>query len=1171
MRKRGISLLLAVLMVFGLCGPLGALVPEAGAAYIPSYRDGCFEYMLDENGNATISGIWGNTEANVIFPDTLGGYPVTGIGNLSSDCVTTIESVEIPGTIKAIGEGAFEGFKLKKVTIYDGTLEIGESAFEDCELLTEISLPNTLTSIGNHAFYNSGLISISFPSSITTWGDFICSRCENLTNVKLPSNMKEIPQGTFSNCLNLTNITLPEGLEAIGTSAFYHTGLVSIKIPDTVTTMGTNTFQGCDQLKTVYLSENLQGIPEIAFSSCDSLQTISIPNGVTSIGRKAFDRCYQLKCIFIPQSVVQIDDEAFSNCTNLTDVYYAGSEAEWDAIESKTYNDPLPNATIHFNSTSAEPDEPAQDDTPVSTIPTPILNDLSCTEEGVYVSWILPLETPDRQNTVEGFYIFRKTGSGSYQRIAELDEYSSMYMDTTVQEGQTYTYTVQAYYQNETGDYDQTGKTITWTAYQGVNGTDQTMQVVVSPTAGDWANLLPLYKQGQNGNFTISLSKKWVDFYPELFQEDQGLFAGSMQIMDSNGTVIYTQEAPIYYMGMDGDTANLHTIIDFEQFAKLPLQADQELTCVIYDKAGKVIDSAQIRTSYFQRWGFKNYSANIPEQMVVNMFGKSKAKQLLQQAKNSNFTMGGDGLCFGMSALASLVNADYIPANLFDGCEVLDQVKKDTKLSGVSNAEDADELIQMSHLLQYKPSVQAQLEAHRGDYAGLKTQMLGFENGLDPMPLIYIKDTYEHVVCAYNYSEDVTAYHFYVYDSSLMDKLGIIRVEKSSGNWSYVGMDYDGGPDTFSYYTVENIKSWTNLDEDCALLSTKSYDDSNPNLVSISWISNAAQSEARSEANSGLYWVSGSQPVELSGPGSMADDYAIYDVAAAESCIFSMRSGQVSQVSAEGENVEVQCQYPGADGTDVTVAYTGENREGEAVVLTYDADGDTVRFSGGEDGTVTVTYENGETWTKPVESGEELNITADGKNEPTINDDAFTDEEIAFRDVPSNAYYADAVKWAVDEGITTGTSATTFSPDAPCTRAQVVTFIWRAFGLDELGGRSTENPFRDVPSGVYYRDPVLWAAENGITTGTDATHFSPDAACTRAQVVTFLWRTDFPTEYISGGQAFQDVHRTDYYWYPVQWAVKEDITTGTSDTLFSPTRTCTRAQVVTFLYRYLHE
>ena len=131
---------------------------------------------------------------------------------------------------------------------------------------------------------------------------------------------------------------------------------------------------------------------------------------------------------------------------------------------------------------------------------------------------------------------------------------------------------------------------------------------------------------------------------------------------------------------------------------------------------------------------------------------------------------------------------------------------------------------------------------------------------------------------------------------------------------------------------------------------------------------------------------------------------------------------------------------------------------------------------------------------------------------------------LSFTDVPSNAYYADAVQWAVEQGITTGTSATTFSPDAPCTRAQVVTFIWRALGLDELSSRSTENPFRDVPSGAYYRDPVLWAAENGITTGTSATTFSPDQACTRAQVVTFLWRVDFPPKYYDAGQSFRDVH-----------------------------------------------
>lgn len=173
----------------------------------------------------------------------------------------------------------------------------------------------------------------------------------------------------------------------------------------------------------------------------------------------------------------------------------------------------------------------------------------------------------------------------------------------------------------------------------------------------------------------------------------------------------------------------------------------------------------------------------------------------------------------------------------------------------------------------------------------------------------------------------------------------------------------------------------------------------------------------------------------------------------------------------------------------------------------------------------------------------------------------------SFSDVSTSAYYYDAVQWAVEQGITTGTSARTFSPDEPCTRAQVVTFIWRALGLDDLSSRSTENPFRDVPSGAYYRDPVLWAAENGITTGTSATTFSPDDACTRAQVVTFLWRTDYPPKKISGPVGFRDVHIEDYFWFPVKWALEREITTGTSADTFSPHQTCTRAEVVTFLYR----
>ena len=170
-----------------------------------------------------------------------------------------------------------------------------------------------------------------------------------------------------------------------------------------------------------------------------------------------------------------------------------------------------------------------------------------------------------------------------------------------------------------------------------------------------------------------------------------------------------------------------------------------------------------------------------------------------------------------------------------------------------------------------------------------------------------------------------------------------------------------------------------------------------------------------------------------------------------------------------------------------------------------------------------------------------------------------------FHDVTRFDYFYDAVKWAVDHDITSGTGRFTFSPNAACTRAQTVTFLWRAAGSPRPV--STVNPFTDVHYGDYFYQAVLWAVENGITMGTSATTFSPDATVTRAQVVTFIWRANGqPAAWNSG---FTDVSADAYYAKAVAWAVQNGITTGTGFGVFSPDAACTRAQIVTFLYRYL--
>ena len=169
-----------------------------------------------------------------------------------------------------------------------------------------------------------------------------------------------------------------------------------------------------------------------------------------------------------------------------------------------------------------------------------------------------------------------------------------------------------------------------------------------------------------------------------------------------------------------------------------------------------------------------------------------------------------------------------------------------------------------------------------------------------------------------------------------------------------------------------------------------------------------------------------------------------------------------------------------------------------------------------------------------------------------------------FIDVPNGAWYLQPVFWAVSKGITNGIDATHFDPNGTCTRAQIVTFLWRANGSPKPASGS--NPFTDVPAGQWYTDAVLWAVEKGITTGTSATTFSPDARCTRGQVATFLWRAQGKPA--SGGQnIFTDVAADAYYSNAVLWAVEKGITNGMGDGTFAPDATCVRGQIVTFLYR----
>ena len=260
----------------------------------------------------------------------------------------------------------------------------------------------------------------------------------------------------------------------------------------------------------------------------------------------------------------------------------------------------------------------------------------------------------------------------------------------------------------------------------------------------------------------------------------------------------------------------------------------------------------------------------------------------------------------------------------------------------------------------------------------------------------------------------------------------------------------------------------------------------------------------------------------------------------------------------------------GSSGGDYTISVDAD-KHGTVTVSPKRADkGDTVTITvkpdkGYELDELTVTDKSGDTIKIKDKGNGKFTFTMPGSKvtvEAGFKQIVAEPEVPAFADVPADAYYADAVGWAVKEGITTGTGTNTFSPDLSCTRAQMVTFLWRANGSPVVNYAMS---FTDVPADAYYAEAIRWAVSEGITAGTTATTFSPNAMLTRGQTVTFLWRAN-GSPAVSGSN-FGDVASDVYYANAVAWAVSEDITSGTGGNNFSPAAPCTRSQIVTFIYR----
>ena len=302
-------------------------------------------------GGSAFDGCTGLTD--IVIPNS-----VTSIGDSAFDGCTGLTSIAIPHSVTSIGGWVFSGCKsLATITIPNSVTNIGDGAFSGCTGLTSVIIPDGVTDIGDFTFSDcTGLTNVVIPNSVTDIGRGAFEGCTSLISIEIPSSVSGIWVATFRNCTSLGSVTIPESVTGIGPGAFDGcTSLESVTIPDSVTEIGYEAFANCSRLKNAKLPNKLKEIDMGVFFDCAALKKVEIPDAVTDIGSSAFSGCTSLTAVGIPSTVNWIREDSFANCTALKDVYYSGTEDQWNAIRIENGNDALKNVTIHFQQSLPQP------------------------------------------------------------------------------------------------------------------------------------------------------------------------------------------------------------------------------------------------------------------------------------------------------------------------------------------------------------------------------------------------------------------------------------------------------------------------------------------------------------------------------------------------------------------------------------------------------------------------------------------------------------------------------------------------------------------------------------------------------------------------------------------------------------------------------------------------
>ena len=1205
---------------------------------------------------------------------------VTYIGGAAFFECSGLTGIDLPDSITSINNGLFsECTSLTDIEIPDGVTQIGYHSFRKCYSLTSIDLPESITVINGDAFwYCNNLASIDLPDSLTYIGESAFSYCTSLTSIDFPDSVTYIGECAFFNCISLTSIEIPESVTYIGSDAFdYCEGLSGIHVdennpfyssddrgvlfdkaktvlirvpggiegtytvPDSVTRIGYAAFRTCYNLTGVELPDDVTSIDAFAFYKCNNLTSINLPLGITCIDAGTFSSCTLLPTIEIPCSVTYIGSSAFNHCSNLRSIYFTGDAPVFDGNTifydvSTTAYYPEDNATWtsdvkqhYFGYISWIPyDAPEHTHEYTSTVHTP-----TCTRTGLTVytcicgdRYAADHVDPLGHDYADGVCAHcGKEETDDQEPVRPSDPSNYMFTSEDNLTRGMITYALWNYFGApepyfitqpfvDVSESDYYHDAVYWAVENGImSGTNPSIFGPDNPV--NRCQAATFLWRAFDSPEPSSDGIPFTDVREGAFYTDAVCWAAEEGYMRPMSETKFDINEPCQYSHFDWtpdgpveEAPGLRYLNQGDSIIVIGYTG--EVTDLVIPSEINGLPVTGIRERAFLECSSLT-SIVIPDTITsIGEYTFYDCTSLTSIDLPDSITSIGYyafGGCESLTGISIPERVTFIDAGAFSGCSSLTEIDIPDRVTrietwtfahctGLTSITLPDTLTYIGDLAIYNCAGLTDLEIPDSvTYIG--NQAFGLSSGLSdieiPESVTYIgKD-------AFYYCSSLTGIHvdednlYYSSDDRgvLFDKAKTVLIKAPvtiSGTYTV--------PDSVTFLNDDafyNCADLTGIAFPADLITIGKYAfDNCANLTGIeipggvTYIGDGAFRSCSSltdiEIPSGVTCIG---EHTFNNCGSLTSIKIPDDVTSIGDWAFSSCSSLTSVTIPDGVTSISDWAFYGCSSLTSIKIPDGVTSIGyhafcscESLASISIPESVTYINYGAFSSCANLTsiYFSGNA---PVmESSTFLRVTATAyypADNPTWTADVMQNYQgqitwvpyssKPFADVPAGAYYEAPVLWAVENGITSGASENSFNPGGSCLRAQVVTFLWRAAKQPEPA--ISTSAFTDVRSSDFFFKPVLWAVEQKITSGVSATEFGSYANCNRAAVVTFLWRAAGSPEPSSTNNPFTDVKSTDFFYKPVLWAVENGITAGLTATTFGPTAECNRAQVVTFLYR----